>query len=103
MSTDPPIPVTLCQQCHNRFLPRPGPCPRCGSTSLGPSELAPVGSVLAATQLENPPAGWDAPHRLALVELEESVRILALVDGEVPAVGTTVHVRREADRFHVRA
>lgn len=102
MIADPPIAISLCDQCHSRFVPRPGPCPRCGSTAVEPAELAPTGSVLAATQLEIPPAGWEAPHRLALVELDESVRVLAQVEGDLPPVGSTVHVRRASDRFWVR-
>ena len=102
MTADPPIPISRCNQCHSRFLPRPGPCPRCGSNAIEPAELPPTGMVLAATQLETPPAGWDSPHRLALVELEESVRVLAQVDGDLPEVGSTVTVRREGDRFRAR-
>lgn len=90
--------VTGCDQCHNRFAPRPGPCPRCGSARLSPVHLSPMGTVLAATQLEVPPVGWPSPHRIALVELAESVRTLALVDGELPAIGATVRVRRDGQR-----
>lgn len=103
MSELPALAALVCDHCHNRFLLRAGPCPRCGSADLTPVELPPAGQVLAATQLEAPPAGWSAPHRLALVELEGSVRVLALVDGELPALGSVVDVRRDGERVRAAA
>ncbi len=91
--TDVPIELRRCETCHARFVPADGPCPRCGSSDVRPYASTDLGTVLAATELANPPAGWTAPHRLALVELPESVRLLAIVDGPLPAPGAVVALR----------
>jgi hypothetical protein len=57
------------------------------------------GIVRAATSLESPAAGWKAPHRLAIVELAEGVLLLAVVEGEPPAVGSRVALRRDGETF----
>lgn len=99
----PPILVSRCGHCHGRFLPRPGPCPRCGSLETVPNPVDPIGTVRAATSLEAPAAGWRAPHRLALVELAESVHVLAVVDGELPPIGAVVAVWRDGEIYYARA
>ena len=101
MTDGPRILVSRCSSCHGRFLPRRGPCPRCGSTSVSPHEIASVGVVVAAVELTAPAAPWPAPHRLALIELEESVRVLALCTGALPPVGGRVQVERDGDRYSV--
>lgn len=93
MSELPPIPIVRCEHCHGRFLPHPGPCPRCGSTELRLGEVPASAVVLAATELHAPAAGWPSPHRLAIVEAAESVRILAVVRGPMPSLGGVVEVR----------
>jgi uncharacterized OB-fold protein len=94
--------VARCESCHGRFLPRPGPCPRCGSTSVVPQPIPPEGEVLAATELTAPAAGWPAPHRIALVELSDDVRVLAQVLGPLPSIGDPVTVETIEERFVVR-
>lgn len=102
MSAPPPIlEIGRCEACHGRFLPRPGPCPRCGADAVRPLPVPPDGVVLAATELTAPAAGWAAPHRLALVEIAEGVRVLALVEGDLPDVAARVRVRRDGDRYVV--
>ena len=93
------IEIRRCDTCHVAFVPGRTHCPRCGSTALRPATLPASGTVLAATELLVPPAGFDAPHRLALLELEEGVRLLATTRGELPAVGEKRRVRREGERF----
>jgi uncharacterized OB-fold protein len=68
-----------------------------------PVEIPPLGTVLAATELMNPASGWSSPHRLALVELTESVRLLGIVDGPLPVIGDTVGVRREGMLYRLSA
>jgi uncharacterized OB-fold protein len=99
MSGAPSIVLSRCGLCHTLFVPRAGPCSKCGSREVRAVPIAPEGVVLAATQLENPPEGWSAPHRLALVELVESARLLATVDGELPAIGDRVVVREESTHY----
>ncbi|MGI0132196.1 MAG: Zn-ribbon domain-containing OB-fold protein [Thermoplasmata archaeon] len=94
-----PLLLARCPNCHGRFLPRPGPCPRCGSAGMVPHPVEPVGTVRAATSLEAPAAGWPSPHRLALVEVAESVHLLAVIDGELPSVGQEVVIRRDGEVY----
>jgi uncharacterized OB-fold protein len=91
--------LSRCEHCHTLFVPRAGPCFKCGSTEVRPVPIAPEGVVLASTQLENPPEGWTAPHRLALVELVESARLLATVDGPLPAIGERVVIRDASTHY----
>ena len=97
----PEIVVTRCTSCHSRYLPRPGPCPRCGATTVAALRIPPEGRVLAATESMYPPSGWAKPHRLALVTAAEDVRILALVRGDLPETGAWVTIRREGDHYIV--
>jgi uncharacterized OB-fold protein len=101
MTGPAPLLISRCTSCHGRFLPRDGPCPRCGSLAVSPVEVPATGVVLASIELAAPAAPWPAPHRLALVELEESVRILALVPGPLPTRGDRVGVTRDRDRYLV--
>ena len=91
--------LSRCENCRARFVPTDGACPRCGSTDVRPYPSPALGAVLASTELTNPPPGWTAPHRLVLVELPESVRVLAVVDGPLPAVGAVVAVRQDGPLY----
>jgi len=97
------IELARCAACTARFLPSDGPCPRCGSTDVLRYPVPAVGVVIAATALESPAVGWTAPHVLAFVELSDSVRLLAIVEGAVPAVGCVVSVRRDGETYRARA
>jgi uncharacterized OB-fold protein len=101
MNPEGSISILRCANCRNSFLPRIGPCPRCGSVKLRPGVIPPLGKVLAATELLSPAEGWTAPHRLVLVELVESVRILGWDPDELPAIEQTVEVRYDGRRFQV--
>ena len=96
------IELSRCRACPARFLPSDGPCPRCGSAESQLYLSPALGRVLAATELVHPAAGWESPHRLALVELPEAVRLLAIVDGELPSVDAVVSVRRDGDVYRAR-
>ena len=92
-----------CTACHLRFLPTDGPCPRCGSTRRRPYPVPGTGRVVAATELTAPAPGWSTPHRLALVEVADGVRILAVVDGPLPAVHEAVRLSLEGEVYRARA
>ena len=98
-SSAPSLLVSLCRSCHLRFAPRLGRCPKCGSVDLRPHSIGPEGTALAATELAVPPAGFSVPHRLALVEAAEGVRLLCIVEGGPVALGDHVRVRRDDDRY----
>jgi uncharacterized OB-fold protein len=97
------IELSRCRSCQARFLPSDGPCPRCGSSESQLYLSPALGRVLAATELVHPADGWEAPHRLALVELPEAVRLLAIVDGSLPSVGAVVAVRRDGEIYRARS
>jgi uncharacterized OB-fold protein len=94
--------LTKCNSCQSRFLPTDGPCPRCGSADTSFFEAEAIGRVLAATELLSPPAGWRGPVVLAFVEMADAVRVLTVVDGNVPAIGSVVALRSEGDVYHAR-
>ncbi|MCI4345514.1 MAG: hypothetical protein L3K07_01980 [Thermoplasmata archaeon] len=93
--------VNGCTNCHSRYLPRPGRCPRCGSDRVSPLRIPARATVLAATELSVAPAGFATPHRLALLEASDGVRILAVARGPLPALGSVVNVMRDADVYLV--
>jgi hypothetical protein len=61
-----------------------------------------LGILLAATELTSPAQGWPNPHRIALIELAESVRVLAIVEGEIPAIGSNLAVVHEGETYRAR-
>jgi len=91
----PGLTLGKCGSCHARYVPVDGPCPRCGSTDTGPYVSEGLGRVLASTSLEVPPPGFDRPHLLALVEVEDGVRLLVVPEAPLPVAGQTVRVRLE--------
>ena len=99
----PELLVSRCGSCTLRYLPREGPCPRCGAHQPLPLAIPPYGTTLAATELSSPAPGWAAPHRMALVELAEGVRVLAVIDGPVPGQGDRLFVTHEGERYRARA
>lgn len=94
--------LSRCHACQARFLPSDGPCPKCHSPDCSQYTTSAVGKVLAATELHYPASGWHAPHRLALVEVADGVRLLAIVDGALPVPGALVEVRHEKDVYRAR-
>jgi len=95
--------LSLCHACQTRYLPCDGPCPKCGSSDCAEYFTSAVGRVLAATELHYPASGWHAPHRLALIELADAVRVLVILDGALPAPGTLVEVRHDKDVYRAKS
>ena len=94
--------LSRCRACHSHYLPTDGPCPKCGSTDFAPYTTEGVGQVLASTELHYPASGWHAPHRLALIEVADSVRLLAIVEGALPVPGDLVEVRLDGPVYRAR-
>ena len=91
-----------CSSCRVRYLPSDGPCPHCGGREHERYPVPALGTILVATELVNPAEGWTAPHRLALVEMADAVRLLAIVDGTLPAPGAIVSVRKDGEVYRAR-
>jgi len=96
------IELSRCASCQAQYLPTDGPCPHCGSTETQRFQGPALGTVLCATELVHPAAGWESPHRLAFVELAQSVRVLVVLEGSVPSVGSLVWVRRDGELYRAR-
>ena len=92
-----------CVSCQGLYVPGNGPCPRCGMRESLSVEVPALGSVVAATELASPASGWKAPHRIALVELSESVRLFGIVDGPLPVIGDTVGIRKDGEVYRLSA
>jgi len=99
----PGLSLGKCATCHARFVPVDGPCPRCGSGSTEAYSSVGVGTVLASTSLEVPPPGWSGPHPLALVEVEDGVRLLVIPDPPLPPQGTLVEVRADGALYRAKS
>jgi uncharacterized OB-fold protein len=97
------IDLSRCEACLARFLPTDGPCPRCGSAKVAALSVPGVGKVLAATELHVTPPGVRSPHRLALVEVVEAVRLLAVVEGALPTRGTLVAIVKDGPVYRALA
>ena len=96
------IELSRCSACQAAFLPSDGPCPRCGGLSRAPLSVASTGTVLASTEVVYPATGWESPHRLAFVEVSEGVRVLAIVEGDLPSRGSKMNVRADGAIYRAR-
>ncbi len=94
--------LSRCSACQAAFLPSDGPCPRCGGWSRASLSVPSTGTVLASTEVVYPATGWESPHRLALVEVSEGVRVLAIVEGDLPSRGSRMNVRADGATYRAR-
>ena len=97
----PDLVISHCPSCMLRYLPRAGPCPKCGMTEVQPLAIPPRGRVVAATELTSPSPGWPSPHGIALVELAQGVRLRAIVAGPLPDSGAVVTVTRDGETYRI--
>lgn len=103
MSGEPGLRLCKCLACHARFVPGEAVCPRCAAATIETYVSPGIGTVLAATALEVPPPGWERPHLLALVEVEDGVRLLVIPDPPLPSAGDRLEVRADGDRLRAGA
>jgi len=94
--------VQQCARCRQLRNP-PGPsCPACRSFEWKPFALRGTGTIFSWTVHAHPPLrGFEVPHPVALVEMDEGLRVLGAMDGvkEPLAIGmrvSTEFVRRGA-------
>lgn len=75
-----------CTQCGARYFPARPIC-SCGSTEFKPYKLAQTGEVVTWTVIRNPPMGYEKyrPYVVALVELDDGLRLLSQVVDVDPA------------------
>lgn len=99
---DETIELGRCHACQALFLPADRPCPRCASDDVHRFSTSAIGRVIAATELVPSGAGSSSGPVLAFVEFVEGVRVLAVVDGSVPATGSLVSVRPEGPVYRAR-
>lgn len=84
-----------CPGCGAVYFPRNAVCLECGNRDLVECNLGEVGAVLTWTVIRNPPEGFEkyAPYVVALVELDDGVRVLSqIVDVEPEEVETGMRV-----------
>ncbi len=83
-----------CVNCGAKCYPKTPIC-CCGGTDFKPYKLAEKGKVLSWTVIRNAPLGYErfAPYIVALIELDDGVRLLSQVvdvEPEVVKVGMKV-------------
>ena len=94
----------MCAPCGSVGFPRSGVCSGCGSLDLEEVKLAETGRVVSWTVVRNPPVDYMeyAPYIVALVELDDGVRVLSqLVDVEPVKMETGMRVEAAFRRVKV--
>ena len=85
-----------CDSCADVAFPARRVCGHCGCRELSPVRLTGRGTVVSTTHVLTPPAGFDVPIEVALVDLDEGPRLFALLTApsspgdEVQAVSAPV-------------
>ena len=81
-----------CGRCGTWAFPARQVCASCLAREQAPAVLSGRGLVRCCTRLENPPAGFDAPITVGVVELTEGPAVFALLAETSPA-GSAVQAR----------
>jgi hypothetical protein len=70
-----------CRSCSQIAFPPRLICPHCGSRAFEPVKLADAGKILTFTVIRVPPQPFadQAPYALAVIELDDGVRLMAQV------------------------
>ncbi len=91
---------TACEAIH--FPPRDR-CEKCRETSLEPHRLSGRGTVYAHSQVAQAPRGFIAPYLVAMIELEEGMKITAqLTDVEAQNVSVGMPVEMVTRRLQAK-
>jgi uncharacterized OB-fold protein len=73
--------VQRCGECRSLRAPPSPACPSCGSTVWAAVEARGTGTLFSYTVHHHPPLpGFDTPHPVGLIELDEGVRVVAGLD-----------------------
>ncbi|AHG01220.1 hypothetical protein HALLA_02260 (plasmid) [Halostagnicola larsenii XH-48] len=78
-----------CESCSNRWYYTRARCTDCGSTAFETYPLE-TGRVMATTTVHATPPGVRAPNRLALVQFDGGIRLIAQVRGPPVSSGDSV-------------
>lgn len=86
--------VQQCDDCNTMRCP-PGPtCPECQSFAWSPRPIAGTGTIFSYTVHHHPPlAGFATPLPVALVEMDDAIRMVGPMDNTDPDrlhIGTRV-------------
>ncbi|MBF8184579.1 OB-fold domain-containing protein [Nonomuraea sp. K274] len=87
--------IQVCAGCAARFAYPRTVCPRCLGTELRLDSSSGRGSVYSFTTIHRPAAAWradDVPYTVALVDLDEGVRVLGDLRVPEPRVGLRVEL-----------
>ena len=101
--------VARCRQCARSSFPPRKICPQCHGREFDWQPVSGRGRLYSATKVHSSPAiyGILSPIRVAIVDLEEGLRILTrlLPDGREPLLDSPVElvVTRHPDGFHYAA
>jgi uncharacterized OB-fold protein len=90
--------ISFCAACYRYFFYPRQHCPRCGNGTPTMRAVSGLGSIYAWTRVHRAPPAFrgEAPYVVALVDLDEGVRLMTRIDalGEAePRVGARVHVQ----------
>jgi uncharacterized protein len=92
--TDGRITLQTCRNCAARWYLERDRCPRCGAAEIVPQLASGRGTLFAMTTVHRAPDASD-PYRLALVDLDEGVRVMAHLSDDLP-IGAAVRGRLES-------
>ena len=82
-SNPPRLLGSQCPACGIKVYPARSFCPHCRDDGLSPPnsvQLSPDGAVFAFTVIHQAPGGRKTPYVLALVDLDDEVRVLAQIN-----------------------
>lgn len=87
-----------CPSCGSLAFPHRPTCASCQSTDVEPTELAPTGTIYTHSTVS---VGAGSPYTLAYVDLDDGVRFLARVRGDVSIGARTAVVDTEGEAIVV--
>jgi uncharacterized OB-fold protein len=84
--------ASSCSDCHYLAFPPKAHCPGCAGNNMGWQELSGKGVLYSRTTVHSaPPMFGDKPLEVAIVDLEEGVRLVTkLIDCEKATLDSTV-------------
>ncbi len=90
---DARITYQCCGHCDARWYLDRDRCPRCGTRDPQPRQSEGTGTVFALTTVfRAPDAAFQerAPYRIALVDLDDGIRVMGHLIGDAAAIGSRV-------------